>query len=328
MHELDQQKEKFRLKASELGFECQDFVAADRTSALVATLKRSHSAHSVVFAGGVHGVEMGIASVIFIERLEFILETLGSENIVIIFCMNELGARLKTRETSNSVDLNRNFRDFTQAVESWPFHFSYARSAFTGIGLALHSLLVIGYKKGFKSLAPLLTRGQSKYKFDPYFAGHSPTPEATLATSIFDYIESAFDSVFFFDIHTGFGAYSKLQVLHLYGETGKQRFISFWENESVYSFGDIVDRFDEVMGQKSKFAGTIEFGTFHPVFIFLAIVADNILQRNQKRSNPWKAVYTFAFYPGNFLRWRTKTLANFELFLKKLAEEMRLQPLE
>lgn len=286
---------------------------------------------NLLLIGGVHGVEHPISSVLLKSFCIKFASKLNKFNVYIVYCLNPSGAILMHRENFLSVDLNRNYRNRFEDNNSYYKIGLPQFGRFSGIfssSLNMAWCLVSALKFfDAEKFSCEITKGQCEFPSDPYYAGKKYQAETVYLINLLNNIkEQSSERTFYFDIHTGYGEYSKMSVLHLFpkGSIRKSFIDTVWVNETVTSEGDTVTIADDVFEDRLAFAGTLEFGTYSPLTIFWGVVVDNARFNKSFESSifqsAWRRFYSCLFFPSS-MQWRRNCEREFSKFFQSFFEK-------
>ena len=257
---------------------------------------------------GVHGVEGPAGGAI---QASFLRDTLNAspladdEAVVIIHAANPFGWAWSRRATSENVDLNRNFADFsdlptTPDYEALNEAINPERLDDQTFNVAIGRLLAARAQNGAKWLQRVITEGQYTRPEGVHFGGYRPTEEHQILRTIVRTHAAHARACVFVDLHTGLGDYGDWIVISG-AEVGTEnaalveRHVAPFRYRSPYggeqieapaTRGKLGHALEMEASPARAISMTVEFGTYADDRVFLAEMRENWLYNHGADAAP------------------------------------------
>lgn len=249
-----------------------------------------------VVVTGIHGVEGPCGSICLVDGLESGLfrDAAPDTAFLLIHGLNPWGYAWNRRVNENGVDLNRNFRshrgdlvnDFYQEIEhlAVPRRVTAANTAKFLTNLGWHLVT-----RGRQQTEKMLLGGQRSDPLGLYYVGMQAQPSAAILARLLRRFTRGAEKVVYLDIHSGLGDFGDLSLLHGYDETDRRRKLApilCASEKQDASPGDSILFADRILGRKSLFSGTLEFGTHDELKVLLALRAEHAAYKEWSAASP------------------------------------------
>jgi len=287
----------------------------------VAVIGSKNASDILVLSSGTHGVEgfagSGIQTGLLKEGIQSALKP--NVGIIMIHAINPYGFAHLRRSNEDNVDLNRNFIDHSKP---YPKNLGYSAladviapkslSVWEGIKLR-YSLLRYQLKHGKDELIKAVSGDQFEYPEGLFFGGYFETWSAkTLKIGARQYLSNA-KRVIYTDVHTGLGPHGYAEIIMNVAPNNPayKRAIEYWgdrvrttvtgDSISVHLNATLKLAIPNMIPSAEVTAVSVEYGTYPPKEVFLALRAENWLQHyggeNHPKSQKIKSELLQAFYP-------------------------------
>ena len=312
-----------------------------------------------ILSSGVHGSEAPVGSALQLSFLKKIVPTLDFSNtgILLLHSLNPYGFVTGRRVTENNVDLNRNFFNEVDKIQSlknisyekFASLLSEKRKVFYPLVESLQislGLIVPTLMGKRQELTQAIAGGQYEDPKGIYFGGRQLEPQVLWLKYVLENILREYEEVIHFDVHTGLGTSGLLQficgvktlpespwvkkeIIEKLEENSQMRVVTTSSKGFYQTEGDFVDFVHDCASQHSRVATfTAEFGTLGDSILSQLKTSIRIILEN--RAHHWgclnakieakiKKQFQELFSPSN-LAWRTNAL-----FLGEKALEVALQ---
>jgi hypothetical protein len=188
----------------------------------VARIGHHGAASLLVVLSGMHGIEGFCGSGCQVALLgdEAVMGAIARNGVAVLFvhAVNPYGFSHLRRVNEDNVDLNRNFRDFSQplaanadyaAVHSMMVPEQWPPTAANSAQIAEHVV-----RHGMAALQAAVSRGQSEFPDGLFYAGRGPTWSNTVLRDVLARHGEASARVGWIDIHTGLGPSGHGEKIH------------------------------------------------------------------------------------------------------------------
>ena len=188
----------------------------------------------VMITTGLHGVEgfVGAAMLdLFIKEYADKLDP-DSTGLIIVHALNPWGMANQRRFTKDNIDLNRNFM-VDQDVFSVEFNQDYLKldqvlnsthplKPFLLEDIMFYKNVILSIARyGIQSLRGAILLGQQSNPAGLYFTGREYQPETIWLQKLMNEVFSAYESVMFVDMHTGYGPRYQMSLVNSPAENRK-----------------------------------------------------------------------------------------------------------
>ena len=188
----------------------------------------------VMITTGLHGVEgfVGAAMLdLFIKEYADKLDP-DSTGLIIVHALNPWGMANQRRFTKDNIDLNRNFM-VDQDVFSVEFNQDYLKldqvlnptyplKPFLLEDIKFYKNVIVSLTRyGIQSLRGAILLGQQSNPAGLYFTGREYQPETIWLQKLMSEVFSAYESVMFVDMHTGYGPRYQMSLVNSPAESRK-----------------------------------------------------------------------------------------------------------
>jgi len=188
----------------------------------------------VMITTGLHGVEgfVGAAMLdLFIKEYADKLDP-DSTGLIIVHALNPWGMANQRRFTKDNIDLNRNFM-VDQDVFSVEFNQDYLKldqvlnptyplKPFLLEDIKFYKNVIVSLTRyGIQSLRGAILLGQQSNPAGLYFTGREYQPETIWLQKLMNEVFSAYESVMFVDMHTGYGPRYQMSLVNSPAESRK-----------------------------------------------------------------------------------------------------------
>lgn len=247
----------------------------------------------LILVSGIHGAEAPLGSALQVEFLSKLFPHLERQNlgVLLIHALNPHGYHSGRRVTQNNVDLNRNFlenRESFKQVSNLAYEKHHALlskkekvQSYWKNALAIvlnFARIALRGSEAEQELTQAFAGGQYRDPRGIYFGGSTYEPQVEWTQKLLDQTLPQYKEVLLYDIHTGLGKASQLQmissletrldseqVLALRSRLEQKNAVSFVSphSEGFYvTSGDFIDYVYAKAAAYSKVATfTMEFGT-------------------------------------------------------------------
>lgn len=300
----------------------------------------TESDRAIIISSGTHGVEgfCGSGCQLALLHDDLLLRQLERKQIavILIHAVNPFGFSHLQRTNENNIDLNRNFRDFSQPA---PANTAYER---------LHPLLVPAtwppHPQNETRLAEeqavlndgdrrSLTGGQSAYADGLFYAGTEPAWSNTTVRNILQRYAARRRALAWIDIHTGLGPYGHGEkIFASFNPQVTARARRWWGGDLILStdsdsvaprtLGYITRSAYEECPKTAVTTMTLEYGTLPQTAVRNALRADAWLRSNPSASSAQrseiKRAIRDAFY-ADADDWKGMVLGQFRAIMIQTA---------
>ena len=261
----------------------------------VAVLGRDDAPHILLCNSATHGVEGFCGSGVFTGWLHNVPKIPQSVRVVLIHALNCHGFAWLRRTTEENVDLNRNFVDhavrYPRNTEYSELHSHLLPRHWDERTIASLTKTLERYidKHSFYRLQCVLTGGQYDHADGIFYGGRKPTTARERFLKIVEDHAAGARHVLFLDWHTGLGPYGTAELIGMTrpGSPHGDR-VNDWFLNGLTSPSDGHSSSAPVTGTigsglRRQLAGTgteitsltVEFGTYPPRDVLMALIADN-----------------------------------------------------
>lgn len=286
----------------------------------------------MVLSSGCHGVEGFCGSGVQIDLLHDAQWRAKCERgdlaLLYIHALNPYGFSWLRRVTQENVDLNRNFRDFSQPLANNDHYRAIAplllpRACPPTLGSSL-ALLAHALRHGKGALQIAVSGGQDADPQGLFYAGKEPTWSHRALLDILDQHGRQCRRIGWIDVHTGLGPMGVGERIYKgrIDAVSMARARSWWgprvtsSNEGTSTSAVLNGTLDKaVMARcpQAEYTGlTLEFGTLPGLAVLNALRADQWLQLHPEVGDAMhqkiKQRIRAAFYPDTD-SWKTRILA-------------------
>ncbi|MEM9015119.1 MAG: DUF2817 domain-containing protein [Pseudomonadota bacterium] len=280
---------------------------------------------------GTHGAESGCGSGVmsaWLQQRSF-ADRPANASVLLIHALNPWGHAQMARTDQYNIDLNRNFVDFGVEppvngnyadLHAWFEPQEWTPQSIEKICERMHAFK---NERGTKAFLEALRAGQYNYPQGIGFGGFAPSWSRQTFETLLQKFAVQRRRVVFLDIHTGVGEYAEPVFIcfHEPGSIARKRAAAWWSteidqlpsrNEQAIAYtGTIMQAVPEIIPDVETTAVCLEFGTLPMLDVQLAIVADNWLRRQDKKTEEQvsraKALVQDAFFPADPV-WRERVL--------------------
>lgn len=263
----------------------------------VAILGRDDAPRVLLCNSATHGVEGFCGSGVFTGWLRNAPEIPQTVKVVLIHALNCHGFAWLRRTTEENVDLNRNFVDHAAGLprnaEYAELHSHLLPDRWNEQTVAALKKTLEGYvaERSFYRLQCVLTGGQYDRADGIFFGGREPATARERFLKIVEDHAAGARHVLFLDWHTGLGPYGTAELIGMTrpGSPHGDR-VNAWFLNGLTSASDGSSSSAPVTGTigsglRRRLAGsgteitslTVEFGTYPPRDVLMALIADNWL---------------------------------------------------
>ena len=280
--------------------------AGEALAADVAVLGDPDAATMLLLTSAMHGVEgfCGSGCQVALLRDDAAYERMASSGVAVVLyhAVNPYGFSQLRRGNEDNVDVNRNFRDFSQPIapnagyasvhavvvpDEWPPGPRNAEALAAAV--ALH---------GVEGLQAIITSGQSEFPDGLFYAGRAPVWSNTLLRDELRRHGARRRAFGWIDFHTGLGPWGHGEKIY----SGPDDADSLararrWYGSDVTSFYDGTSTSAELTGVASRAASescpgvsftgmALEFGTLPLADMLRALCADQWLANHPEAAEP------------------------------------------
>ena len=296
-----QARERFRALAEQAGASMASFEHPRRgregevLATDVARLGPANAKRALVVTSATHGVEGLCGSGIQCSLLasDFASELPPGVALVLVHALNPFGFSWLRRTNEDNVDLNRNGRDFGQALEPNPVyeevHDLLVPTDWNGPHHAAHEAKIEAYKRerGERAWQAAVTGGQHTHPDGLFYGGREATwSNRTIRALCRDHL-AEFEQVGVLDLHTGLGprGHGELIYARQPGDAEHGRLVA-WLGDDVTSVADgssasapVIGTIDALfraeLGDGRVTFAVIEYGTLPIDDVLDALRIDN-----------------------------------------------------
>lgn len=306
----------------------------------------------ICFSTGVHGIESYIGSVMIQVFLDEILDTIDISNtgVVIVSNVNPYGVKYARRFNENNVDLNRNFiydwdnfdlsinKDYPKVVDFLEPN-NKIGNMFTNDTSFFAKLGYQAVTNGVETVTNALLGGQYEYPQGVYYGGVSDENSTDFLKQVFDnIIDSDFENILYFDIHSGYGSRYDMTIFNSAFDTlTEQESKDAYNYDTVISYdsdtfyattGDTTEYFYNINTDKELYATCFEFGTLGDDLISSVFSLKYTIEENQNNKYPTNnetsqeiidARYMEMFFPSE-IKWRENAVTSFKKAMNGVLE--------
>lgn len=351
--------EKFKCAGEKFG-QIREYTS-DGSEFPITVLTIGDGPHKIVINSGMHGLEGYFGSAAMIKWLSDKAKFLSPEfnkkfTIVLVHVINGWGMENRARENANSVDLNRNFRNWDIKPEPNLLyrhgHDLIVSNPYVAPGARSKFLKIVDFYRDHKTdgIYRALSRGQYDYPGGIFYGGAGPEPENDMVTRIYDDVMDgpAVKSLLSIGLHTGVGQFrpakkiltEKILVSHPTNHPNTKKFVDIFApdltiipddraqiNAAALS-GDLVDYLEERYAHKNIpiWTADMEIGTgtwalSDPTKRMDQGDARWELKNLGRITNKTKRHLTESWYPSSPV-WRKMAMDHADTFAKKLGAYM------
>lgn len=319
-------REKFLLACSRRGLVVQSHIhpltgrEGEQLALDVARLGPADAANLLVVSSGCHGIEGFCGSAVQLDLLadDAWHARCQRDDLAVLYlhALNPYGFSWERRVTHENVDLNRNFRDFSQPPLANPDYLAIDHlllprrcppTLASNIGLVLYAL-----RHGRKALQAAISRGQQADPRGLFFAGREPTWSHRQVREVLREHGQQCRRIGWIDVHTGLGPRGVGEAIYKGRQDpesvararqwwGEQVTNSAEGNSSSSELGGTLDL--AVMGEcpQAQYNGmTLEYGTLPGLQVLNALRAEQWLENHPQTSpaerHRIKRAFRAAFY--------------------------------
>lgn len=254
----------------------------------------------LIISSGCHGVEgfagSGVQNALLCDRLFHDRACKANIAVLYLHALNPWGFSWWRRWTEDNVDLNRNFRDFSQGIEL-PANPGYSQLAHALVpeswpcADADRTLWDYAAKYGMRGIETAVASGQYSHPDGLFFGGHSPTWSNLVIRTILSEHCAQCSDLAWLDLHTATGPKGEAtMVLMSPDEAGSLDRAQSWWGSGVtrleHGDGPMVPRTgtmaigtSEIFGRAQYTGVILEFGTEDGVEVTNALRAAQWLDR-------------------------------------------------
>lgn len=274
----------------------------------VARFGSSDAERILLVVSGIHGLEGPTGSVAQSSWAESMPSIPLNCAVVLVHAVNPWGYHYRSRLTANSVDLNRNFVDFSMALpangmaERLRGRLLMPSSGKRHLFDLLSLIDELQREIGEVELAMAINGGQYQHLGEASFGGFAPEPSNEILRKIVAQHCGTARKVALIDWHTGVGEYGEVAYLMMGNEAGEldQPAVKWWGRSVVTGWSG--NSFDSAMQGKASHwnaipgqfrntlakmlpnadvtGATIEFGSFAPWDTWQDTIYDLYCHRN------------------------------------------------
>ena len=265
-------------------------------------LGRDDASRLLVVSGGIHGVESYPGSAVQTETLKRLAAGRLPDDLGVLFihALNPWGMAWKCRTDEHNIDPNRNFLDSYDSLPDNPGYQDLKSHLYPQgwndheESLLRHWLVKAWLTGRGTRYAGAITSGQYEHNNGLYFGGNSASWSRTVLESILQQIKPTFTQVSWIDVHSGLGDWGEGVILPLPGAENSRL-----EQECCYTSGLRVEHTEQTvlgvdhlngdsllaiadsLGSRARDVLTLEFGTWPPLDILMALLAQNHACRDE-----------------------------------------------
>ena len=267
----------------------------------VAKFNLSNAKTILVIGSGTHGVEGFTGSGIQTGLLREGIAKKLPDDVGLLFyhALNPYGFSHLRRFNEDNVDINRNFVDHNKPIPSNPAYDELAwliePDSLTTWDTIKTSITLSWYRlmRGKNWIQHAISHGQYNHPQGLFYGGNSQSwSNKTLKHIIKRHLSSA-SNVLLIDIHTGLGEYGEVVMIteesaddenysliqKLWGD--KLKHTSSGDSYFPPITGSLKKAFTESLPHANVMAASMEFGTFPPREVFMALRAENHVHHNK-----------------------------------------------
>lgn len=301
----------------------------------VARIGSSQPKRMLILSSGLHGVEGFFGSAAQTGFLEDELRGASLPDdgaLLILHALNPYGFAWLRRFNENNVDLNRNFLLPDEVFSGSPDLYGHLLKHYPvttkpkrfSLFLAI-KLLYTMLRHGSRKLRMTVPVGQYDYPRGPFFGGKRPEPTHTWLKERMPQWLNGVEDVAHLDFHTGLGNWGTHKLL--IEQDPDTQHCHWWkqhfephevecvkQGNTSYTIRGSFGRWCEHMAQPIRYRfATAEFGTYRPMRILAALIAENRAYWCGLKQDPqyeWtQHRIKEAFVPADF-QWREQTVRN------------------
>lgn len=238
-------------------------------------------AENVIFvSSGVHGTEGTVGSAVQLGILEQLSTAQMSNNtaVVIVHAVNPVGYANLTRGNEDNIDLNRNFKDFTQPLmanlDYVALHDALCSEFIHGEQRHADDLKIQQYieQHGLSALLEKVLQGQHSIKEGLFYGGISPAWSRLVLEEIVQKYAGRARKVAIIDIHTGVGPKGVGLIL-------RDQIRDVEQGNLAPIAGQVCSVIDQLGTAEQRIKLVLEFGTLAFDHVLKALRDDNWLGR-------------------------------------------------
>ncbi|MEM7222645.1 MAG: M14 family metallopeptidase [Pseudomonadota bacterium] len=262
----------------------------------VARLGPAGCSRVLVVCSGTHGVEGFCGSAAQVACLRSRPSLPEDCAVVLVHALNPHGFAWQRRVNEESIDLNRNFIDFSRPLPANPGYDELADAICPAsleaeaFAAAQNRLDAYGARHGYQALIAAMISGQYSHPQGLFYGGTAPAWSNRTFRGVLDEQLKGARRVAYLDLHTGYGAKGEIEPLGSHpAESAAHRRLEAWLGRPTQPSGNPADGFPDTSGDTVQAlfdtlgegaeltAACIEFGTESEEVVFDALRRENWL---------------------------------------------------
>ena len=315
----------------------------------VAVLGDAHATALLVVLSGMHGIEgfCGSGCQVALLSDDDVVAEIDRSGVAVLLChaVNPWGFSHRRRTNENNVDLNRNFRDFSQPqapnAAYAELHAIVVPSTWPPTPENSATIAAYVARYGAARLQAAVSGGQCEFGDGLFYAGRAPEWSNMVLRAVLRSHGEGRRSIGWIDIHTGLGPWGHGEKI--YSGPDDPSMIArarSWFGSDVTSFYDGTSTSAQLTGVSflaalescplAEFTGIgLEFGTLPYDAVFHALRADQWLSNHPEEGAPMRDAterrLTDAFHDGS-PTWQAMVYGQARVALVQALRALRSQP--